>query len=620
MAFIRKKLKKGHYYYYIVENRRDGPGGKTRQHTLEYIGPEESLLELAMGWWEQARSGAQARPSTATFRSYDYGAPAALWKAAGTLGLEGILDGAFPSKTVKGMSRGRVLTLGILHRAIDPGSKAAFAEWCSGTSLPYHLRFDAGDLDSQAFWEAMDGVTEDEVDAAQRAIVAELGRLFPGDLGSLHLDYSNYHTWIDSRNGRCTICLRGHNKQKRNDLRQFALAMLTAAALPVPIVWELYEGNKNDKSEFPDFAGKVARELGMGSLQIDYTVAFDGGGNSRESLSDLPFHFVCGHSLSGLKHLYDVDRTLYEEVDIGGGHTRMAHRVDGLEFSGVTGTGVLTLSDDLYRGELAGLEKAEGKLRAKARDLSERLRKPRSSLYTRLKAEREKAEGRAAAAREYNRKLEEDKAKGERRRCRPRAVPAFDEEAALKKIVEDELFEGRPYCKGFWTAKIDRDEDGERKVTLARDDAAREAYCSKMFGKKLTATDRTGWTTEEILSTYASQEKVEDLFKTTKDSRHFSMRPQFHWTDDKIRMHVFMCLTAVTLAEVLRRLLEDSAGIGLTKHALLDRLGNIHDGWVIVDGKPRRAVEDLEPKERRLWDAVVALPGETLGVDSKGCA
>ena len=76
----------------------------------------------------------------------------------------------------------------------------------------------------------MDGVTEDEVDAAQRAIVAELGRLFPGDLGSLHLDYTNYHTWIDSRNGRCTICLRGHNKQKRNDLRQFALAMLTAAA------------------------------------------------------------------------------------------------------------------------------------------------------------------------------------------------------------------------------------------------------------------------------------------------------------------------------------------------------------------------------------------------------
>jgi hypothetical protein len=138
-----------------------------------------------------------------------------------------------------------------------------------------------------------------------------------------------------------------------------------------------------------------------------------------------------------------------------------------------------------------------------------------------------------------------------------------------------------------------------------------------MFGKKLTVTDRTEWTTAEILSTYASQEKVEDLFRTTKDARHFSMRPQFHWTDDKIRMHVFMCLCAVTLAEVLRRLLADSAGIDLSKHALLDRLGSIHDGWVIVDGKPRRAVEDLEPRERKLCDAVVTLPGETLGIDSE---
>ena len=44
MAFIRWKLKKGRRYYYIVENRRDGPGGRTRQHTLEDIGPESRLL------------------------------------------------------------------------------------------------------------------------------------------------------------------------------------------------------------------------------------------------------------------------------------------------------------------------------------------------------------------------------------------------------------------------------------------------------------------------------------------------------------------------------------------------------------------------------------------------
>jgi hypothetical protein len=72
-------------------------------------------------------------------------------------------------------------------------------------------------------------------------------------------------------------------------------------------------------------------------------------------------------------------------------------------------------------------------------------------------------------------------------------------------------------------------------------------------------------------------------------------------------------LLAVTLAEVPGRLLADSAGVTLTKHALLDRLDEIHDGWVIVDGEPHRAIEDLGTQERRLLDAVRALPGETLG-------
>ena len=611
MAFIRSKLKKGNRYYYIVENRRDGPGGRTRQHILEYIGPEARLLEQAMGWRTAALGGATAPVASATFRSYDYGAPAALWKVAGLVGLEGILDEALPPKTVKGMSRGRVLVLAVLHRAIDPGSKAAFAGWCEGTSLPYHLGFDAREIDSQAIWEAMDGVGDDEIDAAQRAVVARLRALFPGDLGSLHLAYTNYHPGTASRSARCTVCARGHNKQKRNDLRQFSLAMLSSATLRVAIVWELYEGNKNDKSEFPDFVEKVAAEMGVEGA--DYTVPFDGGGNSREALSGLPFRFVCGHSMAGLKHLYDIDVDLYEEVDIGGGHTRRAHRVDNLEFSGVKGTGVLTLSDDLYRGEADELEKKEAKLRAAAADLGARLKKPRSTLYTRLREARERAEGEAAVAERYNEQLAADKERGERRRCRKRAVPTFDEEAAMRKILESELFKGRACLRKFWRAEVTRDEEGRWGVSVARDDEAREAYCRKMFGKKLTVTNRTEWSTADILAAYAAQESVEDLFKTTKDTDHFSMRPQWHWTDDKIRMHVFMCLCAVMLAEVLRRLLADSAGVTLTKHALLDRLANIHDGWVIVDGKPRRAIEDLGTQERRLLDAVRALPGETLG-------
>ena len=43
------------------------------------------------------------------------------------------------------------MLLAMLQRAIEPGSKREFASWCRETSLPYHLQFDACELDSAAF-------------------------------------------------------------------------------------------------------------------------------------------------------------------------------------------------------------------------------------------------------------------------------------------------------------------------------------------------------------------------------------------------------------------------------------------------------------------------------------
>ena len=57
MAYVRKKIKKGRPYYYVVESRREGPEMKTHQHILYYIGPEDKLMKLALEGWQarQAR-------------------------------------------------------------------------------------------------------------------------------------------------------------------------------------------------------------------------------------------------------------------------------------------------------------------------------------------------------------------------------------------------------------------------------------------------------------------------------------------------------------------------------------------------------------------------------------
>ena len=229
MAFVRKKKKKNQDYFYIVESYRDG--ASVKQRILEYIGTLENLMKLAMKGWENNKKDDSVQDDELSFKSYLHGSCMALWWTAQLVGIESILDHAFPAKSVKGMKRSKVLLLAMIHRAIDPESKRAFSSWASQTSLPYYLQFKAEDITSQAFWEAMDGISESDFMRASNMLVVRVIKLTGINPKSFHLDYTNYYTFIDSKNGRCIICKRGHNKQKRDDLRQFSLAVLTSYVL-----------------------------------------------------------------------------------------------------------------------------------------------------------------------------------------------------------------------------------------------------------------------------------------------------------------------------------------------------------------------------------------------------
>ncbi len=112
---------------------------------------------------------------------------------------------------------------------------------------------------------------------------------------------------------------------------------------------------------------------------------------------------------------------------------------------------------------------------------------------------------------------------------------------------------------------------------------------------------------KNILSTYTEQECIENLFKISKNPDHFSVRPQFHWTDQKIRVHVMLCMFAVAAAEVLRKKMEEN-GLVYTREALIEKLKTIHDGWIISDMKKAdRVVEQLDEEQEKLLNISLAL-------------
>ena len=619
MARVREKSKKGHSYFYLVESRRVGPQKQPREVIVEYIGTVKNLMEFATNQYRLAHARGDPDSSSVSFENlsfkcYLHGAVTALYWAAQSIGLEEIMDKVFSPKTVKGLPRSRVLLLAMIHRAVDPGSKRAFAAWSKTTSLPYHLRFDPDDLDSAAFWEAMDGIKEKEIAEVWNQIVKRLLDLYQIDLKNVHLDYTNYFTFIDTRNGRCYICIRGHNKQMRNDLRQFCLAALTSALLKIPIVWQIYEGNRNDKAEFPVFTEHIREQLTKLGIDLaEITIVFDGGSNSEKNFEELGFHFVCSHSLVSHKDLYDIDLSEYQTITLNNGNSRSCYLIENLTFSGVNGRGVLTFSEDLYEGQVAQLNRDRASIMESVKEAQERLHNLRSGFYASLKKMETEMHHAKRDAEEYNQNLDKEEKEaldtGKKvRKKKRKEIPEWDPSVAMLKIVSQMVYKKHGYFQKFTSIELTCNDSGTYDLKWVEDAEALSAYCRKYYGKKLLVTDHTDWSMQEIVNEYSDQECIEnDIFRMSKNTDHFSVRPQYHWTDDKILVHLFICLTSIVLAEVLQRQLDED-GIHLSKPAMLDRLNEIHDGWVFVDKKKaNRVLEDLDEEHQRIWDSVLKL-------------
>ena len=113
---------------------------------------------------------------------------------------------------------------------------------------------------------------------------------------------------------------------------------------------------------------------------------------------------------------------------------------------------------------------------------------------------------------------------------------------------------------------------------------------------------RCDWSTAEIVTGYRSQHHVEAAFRQMKDRDYVSVMPIRHWTDQKIRVHAFACVLALTLASLLRREV-GKKGISLTVDALLDQLAGIQ----VVNLYPAAGGKGGRPRARRVLTRMTRL-------------
>ena len=548
MASIVGKRRGKRTYYYLVESAR--VHGKPRIVSQQYLGSAEEVLAKLT----QAAGGQPIRSQHKRF-----GDLAAVWSTLARLDVAGIVDKVAPRRGDAAASVGTYLALACANRIVDPCSKRGFADWWQTTAGSRWVKLGQAGLDHRRFWDAMDRLGEAELRVIEtrigRAMVTEFGL----DLTGLALDMTNFATFIDTGNKRAPIAQRGKAKQKRTDLRLVGLALVVTRDGGVPVISHAYPGDRPDVTQFSTVVDElVARYRDLVSGVESLTVVYDAGQNSGDNHALVEAHgigFVGSLPPSDHPDLLAIPDRAYRLVD--------PDRYPGLRYVdttitalGVTRRAVLTHSANLAAKQSRGLDQTLATARRRLTELQARLARGRT------RRDRATVEAEIAAI------------------CKPRWVA---------DII---------------TVTLTGEAPAELRLTWRSDTRARARLEARLFGKRILFTNRD-WPVPDIVAAYRSQSDAEFGFRQLKDPHVVSFSPMHHWTDSKIRVHVFYCVLALAVAHLMRRH-ADHAGLHLSVRELLDQLAGIeetvllyHDGG---KGRPRvqRMLTDMTPTQRKL--------------------
>ncbi len=500
MPRLMRKTVRGHEYWYAVESKR--VNGKPRIVWQRYLGKMEDVVARCL-----------QGPGAYDVVVYDFGAVAAVLAIAERLGLESIVDRHVPQGQQE-VGVGRYLLLAAINRVVAAKSKAQIGGWYERTMLRRLWGLSAQHFTSQRFWQAMDRVDAAAIEAIEldlaRAAVAEFGVQVRG----LIYDATNFFTYINTRTD-AELPQRGHNKQKRNDLRQIGLGLLATADGHVPLLHETYPGNVPDSKAFEHvYARLVARCRAVAGPEAEVTLVFDKGNNSQANLDRVArdrLRFVGSLVPGQHKDVLAIPQVAYHEVNPDRWPGLLAHRVTRQVY-GVERTVVATFNPHLLAGQMQGLQRQRRQIEAGLQALQAKLHRWTQSPLPRGKR------------------------------------PTPD---GTKRLIA-RLLRGRepgPYLRYTVTA----DEGGRVHLTYEWDDRGLQEMVDLYFGKTLLFTDQSKWTDEEIIAAYRSQAEIEDAFKQWKDPHFVSWRPLFHWTDQKVRVHAAYCVFALLLSALLYR-------------------------------------------------------------------
>lgn len=555
MASLQVKMHQGRKYWCIVESKR--VNGKPRAFVVEYLGTADTLLARLTS------EGGQHK-----VKSFSHGSVAALLTLAKKLDIVLIINKYTLSKRKywpeqplrNNLTAGITLLLAAIGRACKPTSKLGWYEnWAKATSCDHLLRISSSKLDSQHFWDLMDCIPEKAIEEIELEILKKVLEYYPIEEGTLLYDTTNFYTFIDSSNDRCEIAQRAKNKQKRHDLRQVGLALAVTQKNHIPLLHHTYRGNISDCKVFSKIISSIKKR--MEKLKIDitqHTIVFDRGCNSKDNLKkvrSLNLHYIGALTPSHHEKIVLAADGKYTAVQVDSRKLEVYR--EKIEVWGEERTVLVFVSEKLKAGQLRGVYQSLAKKKIRLRELQKGLSSPKAKKRSKEKLEK-----------------------------------------LVNKIISGQFMEGliayelTPLNEDHWAISY---WVNQKKLSELEDH----------LGFRIIMTNRHDWASDKIIKSFYGQAIVEQAFKDIKNPHHLAVRPQFHWTDHKIRVHYFICVLGYLLSTLLLNDAQKKGFPGSLNH-LMDSLSEIRLSRRVVhsgkQGKPKieESLEEMSKEQQTL--------------------
>ena len=560
MAHFHTKKKNGRPYLYVREIAR--VNGKPKVVSQTYIGSPEKVRSLITG--DGIKDDSLFRLKVEEFGS--------VWLALQAdigIDLASIIDEVIPpDPREKGPTLGEYFLYAVINRMIEPKSKRSLPEWYKTTAIQQLRPVNIDNLSSQRYWAKWNKVDQKLLDQIAQKFFDKAWQNEESNGDCLLFDTTNFFTYMASKTPS-ELATIDKNKAGKHHLRQVGMALLVGRDNKLPIFYREYPGNQHDSKVFAEIMSEMmTRVTGISKTKQRITLVFDKGMNAEDNfdfIDDSPLmHFVTTYSPWYAKKLAAANASKFAPVDIprnrrlkknnNSDDAITAYRTSG-EFWGKTRAVVITHSPATARKQAYVFE---AKLEA---------------IRTELLSMRNKVNGNSPQWRD-----EED--------VRERYL------ALCSRLHMASEYYDLEFSKNDNTLNM-----GFRKNVY------RTELRRKMFGRNIIISDNIDWKTEDIVQASLDRYMVEEKFRQANQSSQVAALPMRHWTDDKMRCHLFCCVVAMTYLRKIEMRLE-KVGLKTSAASIMDKMRRLHSVLTInKTGRPVRRMETPDKTQEKTLKA-----------------